>query len=457
MISNEINQTNPPQIISLWQDEDDSKLKSKLKSNEASLTRKRLKSIKGNIQSKYEEVFNSFSASYSKKFSWANDSTQIQTKEVSPLESLLQSSKMIVQTKEDKENHMQIKVKNSNYKQKIVYGYVQDRDLTLENKHNSIVSNIKFHPTSNDICISTGLDRTMKVFQVNNKQSLGSNQSYSSKLLSHVEVKDMPIYSAEFLNKSQNEILLSGRRKHFFSFSFEENKLSKHVLNLSMIRLNTEIQSLERCFSRINSDSFSFSTLEGDILIFDSKSKLYKSSLKINGSVTSVIMNTFSSNYIVSSSNHGEIYVFDIRNSNKCLNKFDDQGSINTLSMDIDNDEEYLASSQHTGYVNLYRLKDILQSSLGNQGNEVKPLKTFENLTTSIDNVRFSNKGRLAFTSKWLKGGVKIVDLKKMRYEDVLINRINVKFPFCCDFSYDDEMFVVGNDEGRGVVFRYSE
>jgi hypothetical protein len=63
---------------------------------------------------------------------------------------------------------------------------------------------------------------------------------------------------------------------------------------------------------------------------------------------------------------------------------------------------------------------------------------------------------KLAFSSKWKKNAIKIVDLSTMKYEESFPpNKFAIKYPFCMDFSCDDESFVVGNDEGRALMYKY--
>jgi hypothetical protein len=61
----------------------------------------------------------------------------------------------------------------------------------------------------------------------------------------------------------------------------------------------------------------------------------------------------------------------------------------------------------------------------------------------------------LACSSKWKKNALKIIDLKKMKYEeDFPPNKFAIKYPFSMDFSCDDNYFVVGNDEGRALLYK---
>ena len=103
--------------------------------------------------------------------------------------------------------------------------------------------------------------------------------------------------------------------------------------------------------------------------------------------------------------------------------KFNDSGNFNTTYMDISRDNSYLATGKiksfynyynlwlasHSGIVNLYSLEDIHNS---NFKENFEPLKTIENLTTSCEFLKFSNKSnQLGFCSRWKKHAFKIVKL----------------------------------------------
>ena len=348
----------------VWHDEDDLKI-SKIINTTSNKVKKRFKDVEksSNIKSTLEETYNTIN-SYSKNHNWANIENTQDSQEISKLQSLMLTSTSIIKESNSIEKSSQ---KNHNYKGKDIQGFISRNDLNQGNQHKSITTNIEFSPKEENICITTGLDKSMKVFSLNSLDNKGSNSE--SSLVSNIITTDMPIYSSKFLNS--NEIILSGRRKHFYIYSLDQERLTRNIFNSSIIKTNTEIKSLERCYSRPTGDSFAFTTLEGDILLFDSKSKQFKSSLKINGSVNSVIVNSNYKPYVYCSSNQGEIFIFDVRKNNSCVNKIDDQGSFNTLCMDIDMEEKYLATSQHTGYVNLYSLDTINYSTSSN----VEPIK----------------------------------------------------------------------------------
>lgn len=94
--------------------------------------------------------------------------------------------------------------------------YNRLEDVNQHDVHSSIVSAVEFHPTSN-LLLSAGLDKRLKLFNVNLTKSIRVQSIFT---------KDMPIYSAGFIQKGK-EILLSGARKHFYYYDLGKNELMK--------------------------------------------------------------------------------------------------------------------------------------------------------------------------------------------------------------------------------------
>jgi len=205
----------------------------------------------------------------------------------------------------------------------------QINDLNKDNLHNSITSSICFHPTKDSLAFTTGLDKKLKLFSINELDNTTSN-------IQTVNTVNMPIFSAKFLN--DREILISGRRKHYYLYNLESNKLD--ICN-GVFGQNNHINSLEKFF--VGENNYAFGTNEGFILIFDSKNKIYKYDIKISGSVNSVCFDRNGINmYAVG--DQSEIYVFDLRKYRHCLNKFNDCGNFHTNYMDLSRDNSLLAT-----------------------------------------------------------------------------------------------------------------
>ena len=117
-------------------------------------------------------------------------------------------------------------------------------------EHESVVSSINFHPREN-ILMTSGLDRKVKLFDVSHSQSvLQSEGTYNnmkssskSKKIQSIFLPDLPVYSANFIQDGKQAIF-TGNRKHFYVYDLARNKLEKNTIgtldqkNLSLVTVS---------------------------------------------------------------------------------------------------------------------------------------------------------------------------------------------------------------------------
>ena len=295
-------------------------------------------------------------------------------------------------------------------------------------KHNSIITSLNFHPYKNNIIVSTGLDKTMKIFQIEKEND------NKSTLLKTINTIDMPIFSSNFI--TNDELIITGRRKHYFIYNIQLNKLNRFEGHFATS--SNEISSLEKCFVGFNSKTYAFGDSKGNAFIYDINTKRFKYDLKI--------INI----YLVG--DQSEIFIFDIRKYRNCVNKINDNGNIFTNCMDISFDYNFLATGSKNGYVNIYKVDDLKNSS----SDEVEPIKVIDNLTTSCDYVKFNKSSNiLGMSSKWKKNAIRLFNLDTMKmYSNFPSFKERIKYPFCIDFNSDNSYFAIGNDEGKLFLYQ---
>jgi U3 small nucleolar RNA-associated protein 18 len=309
---------------SAWRDEEDEKIQINLnKKNKL----KKLKEEGNNLisgkdfQNKLREQFEKLNQK-SDIYKWANQNQNKNNEEnninINELDNLLKTNKNFLKSTESIDsNNLQIN---------------QMEDLTKDFSHKSIISALEFSPIKEDLVFTAGLDEKLKIFLINESENKSIN-------LRTINTQDLPIASAKFTNDG-TQILISGKKKHFFVYDLEANKLERCPSLFS----NKHIYSLEKMF--IGQDQFAFGTQEGFILIHDIKNKCFRYDIKINGSVNSICFDKNGIN-LYAVGDQSEIYIFDLRKYRTCVNKINDSGNFNTTCMEISRDNNYLATGMY--------------------------------------------------------------------------------------------------------------
>ena len=310
-------------------------------------------------------------------------------------------------------------------------------------QHISIMSTINFHPNKKEILLTSGLDKKLKIFNINYEDN------FSSKLVKTINTLDIPIFSVKFI--SNEDIIITGRRKHYYLYNIENQHLSRIEGNFALS--SNKINSLEKCFVGIDSNIYSFGDNYGNIYLYDISTKRFKYDIKISSSINSICFDD--KNYLYAVGDQSEIYIYDLRQYRNCLKKVNDYGNFYTNCMEISYDYKYIATGGKQGYVNLYSVSDLIKDL----NEDVEPVKIYDNLTTSCDYVRFNKiNSMLGMSSKWKKNALRFVNLEN---KNVFINfpsfREHMKYPFCFDFNCDNSLISIGNDEGKAFLFHIEE
>ena len=308
-------------------------------------------------------------------------------------------------------------------------------------QHSSIMSTINFHPIKNNILLTSGLDKKLKIFDIN------FNDNYKSKLINTINTLDIPIFSVKFI--SNEEIIITGKRKHYYLYNLDTQKLIRSDGNFATS--SNKITSLEKCF--VGNNIYSFGDNNGNIYIYDIASKRFKYDLKISCAINSICFDD--NNYMYVAGEQSEIFIYDLRKYRNCIKKINDYGNFITNCMDISNNFEYLSTGGKQGYVNLYKVSDLINDL----NIDVEPVKIFDNLTTSCDFVKFNKiNNMLGMSSKWKKNAVRFVNLDNNKvFSNFPSFKERFKYISCFDFNSDNSLLSIGNDEGKAFLFQLNE
>ena len=310
-------------------------------------------------------------------------------------------------------------------------------------QHISIMSTINFHPSNKEILLTSGLDKKLKIFNIN------YSENFSSKLIKTINTLDIPIFSVKFI--SNDDIIITGRRKNYYLYNLEKQNLTRIEGNFALS--SNKINSLEKCFVGIDSNIYSFGDNYGNIYLYDINTKRFKYDIKISSSINSICFDD--KNYLYAVGDQSEIYIYDLRKYRNCLKKVNDYGNFYTNCMDISKNYNYLATGGKQGYVNLYKVSDLVNDL----NEDVEPIKIYDNLTTSCDYIRFDKvNNMMGMSSKWKKNAFRFVNLEnKNVFNNIPSFREHLKYPFCFDFNSDNSLISIGNDEGKAFLFHIEQ
>lgn len=309
--------------------------------------------------------------------------------------------------------------------------YSQHADANIADPSNAPINSVQFHQNA-QLLLTAGLDRRLRFFQIDGKRN--------TKIQS-IFLEDCPITKAAFLPNG-SEVIVSGRRKYFYSFDLEHARFDK----IGPL-VGREEKSLESFEVSQDSKTVAFIGNEGYILLVSTKTKELTGTLKMNGSVRSLAFSD-DGKQLLSSGGDGQVYVWDLRTM-KCLYKGVDEGSTCGTSLCSSPNGALFASGTDRGIVNIYKKDEFL-------GGKRKPIKTVENLTSMIDFMKFNHDGQiLAIISRMNKNSVKLVHVPSLTvFSNWPPPKKNMGNPCCLDFSPGSGFMAMGNAGGKVLLYK---
>ncbi|AED91981.1 U3 small nucleolar RNA-associated protein 18 [Arabidopsis thaliana] len=304
-------------------------------------------------------------------------------------------------------------------------------DANAADPSNGPINSVHFHQNA-QLLLTAGLDRRLRFFQIDGKRN--------TKIQS-IFLEDCPIRKAAFLPNG-SQVIVSGRRKFFYSFDLEKAKFDK----IGPL-VGREEKSLEYFEVSQDSNTIAFVGNEGYILLVSTKTKELIGTLKMNGSVRSLAFSE-DGKHLLSSGGDGQVYVWDLRTM-KCLYKGVDEGSTCGTSLCSSLNGALFASGTDRGIVNIYKKSEFV-------GGKRKPIKTVDNLTSKIDFMKFNHDAQiLAIVSTMNKNSVKLVHVPSLTvFSNWPPPNSTMHYPRCLDFSPGSGFMAMGNAAGKVLLYK---
>ena len=270
-------------------------------------------------------------------------------------------------------------------------GVSKCRDLNQSKPNSNAINCTQFHKTDR-VALVGSADTTLSLFRVDGDEN---------KNIAQIPFENFPIHFAEFISNSKT-VFLTSIYNSFYSYDYGAMNVTAHH------GLRCVDEKIFSKFTISNCGKFiAMKGMYGKVYLIISHSLELIKTLTLNDYVEGMTF-TSDSGYFLASDCKGKVYVFDLRKLTRCLRKFEDEGSTNTISVALSSDSSLLACGSFNGVLNLYDFQSILA--------EVKrfpePVKCFKNLTTLVDNVKFSSTNEYCvFSSRLVKNSVKIAHM----------------------------------------------
>ncbi|KAF9275235.1 U3 snoRNP protein [Linnemannia elongata] len=303
----------------------------------------------------------------------------------------------------------------------------------------SVIQSVEFHPNS-QMLLTAGFDRTLRLFQVDGKLN---------QLMQTVFYKDLPIYKAAFSpaptsgsGAGNNTVVVSGRRKYFYSYDIEAGKVDKSQGIYGRNEKSLEKFSLSPCGTWI-----AFLGRDGYIILVTTRTRLWAKNFKMSGNVRAVAWSS-DSEYLYSVGGDAEIYQWQV-SSGKCVHRFMDEGGFKPTCLAVSPNDQFFAVGSKSGVVNVYD-RTCLETRAP------KALRAIGNLTTSIHTMRFNHDSQiLAISSKARKDQLRLIHIPSLKvFPNWPTKGTPLSYVTCLAFSPRSGYFAIGNDKGKVLLYR---
>ncbi|CAN1166441.1 U3 small nucleolar RNA-associated protein 18 homolog [Linum perenne] len=304
-------------------------------------------------------------------------------------------------------------------------------DANAQDPSSGPINSVEFHRNS-QLLLTAGLDKKIRFFQIDGKRN--------TKIQS-IFIDDCPIRKASFLPDG-SQVIISGRRKFFYSFDLVNAKVDK----IGPL-VGREEKSLELFEVSPDSKIIAFVGNEGYILLVSTKTKELIGTLKMNGTARSLAFSA-DGKQLITHGGDGQIYHWDLR-TRTCIHKSVDEGCINGTSLSTSPLGNFFAAGSDSGIVNVYNREEFL-------GGKRKPVKTIENLTTKVDFMKFNDDAQiLAICSTMGKNAMKLIHVPSFTaFSNWPPPNQTIHYPRCLDFSPGGGFMAVGNAAGKVLLYK---
>lgn len=155
------------------------------------------------------------------------------------------------------------------------------------------------------------------------------------------------------------EILITSARKHFYYYPISTDGAVEQEIDLNQLHKVVNTEAMKNIVTSPRSKYFANLCEKGVIQVFSAATKhvLFELKMASSSAETGAIVG----DYLYTAGDAGKVWKWDLI-TRRCVEKFDDPGSINTTVMKASPCGQYLATGSYSGVVNIIDISTSLTS-----------------------------------------------------------------------------------------------
>lgn len=328
------------------------------------------------------------------------------------------------------------------------------KDANYQKPSKSAIQSLSFHP-NHPLLLTGGFDRTLRIYYIDGK----INQFVTS-----LHLRNSPISSCQFApaapgqsDLEKNLIFAGGRRRYMNKWDLNNGQVEK----ISRLYGHEKYQKSFEYFKLSPNGSYiGLTGNSGWCNLLNGTTGQWIRGFKIEGTIVDFDFARDES-FIIITNTSGEIWEFDLNNTpssnnkqkiyNKIIRKWNDDGGIGITKIKLGGPKnKWVAVGTNNGIVNIYD-RNTFQDNVN-----PKPIKTVENLVTSISTLSFSPDGQLlVIASRAKRDALKIVHLPTATvYANWPTSGTPLGKVTVAQFSPHNEILAIGNEGGKVTLWK---
>lgn len=307
-------------------------------------------------------------------------------------------------------------------------------NINNDRSYSGAIKQVKFHPKSKIALVSLSYGEA-DLYEVDGERN---------KYIQNIKLPRTRTPFCAFKPDGDSIVISSETYKgSFFAYDMISGHLNKYALKVGIDAKDMTDFTL--------SNNYMACRKEGKNEVIGLSSKTFENtfSIKINEPVRVVKFNSNESEIYIAGEN-AQTYVWDLRKTSICKHKFQDEGSVHTTSFAISETSNLISVGSDSGFVNTYELEQCMTKKFPS------PVKTFNNLKTSIDILEFNKTGELLLVgSSEATGGFRMIHTHSgVIYKNFPVSGKKYGHLLSADFSPLSGYLSLGCSSGRAHLCR---